>query len=39
LRREVAAFNLIFLRAGKAVEIGAPRNEQLTLFAATLNRE
>ena len=32
LRREVAAFKIIFLRTGDAVEIAAERNVELTLF-------
>jgi ATP-dependent helicase/nuclease subunit A len=32
LRREVAAFKLIFLRAGEAVEIALETNKELTLF-------
>jgi ATP-dependent exoDNAse (exonuclease V) beta subunit len=32
LRREVAAFKIIFLRAGEAIEIVAERNKELTLF-------
>jgi ATP-dependent exoDNAse (exonuclease V) beta subunit len=32
LRREVAAFKVIFLRAGEAVEIVTERNKELTLF-------
>ena len=32
LRREVAAFKVIFLRAGEAIEIITEKNKELTLF-------
>jgi ATP-dependent exoDNAse (exonuclease V) beta subunit len=32
LRREVAAFNVIFLRPGEAIAIVTERNKELTLF-------
>ena len=32
LQRQVAAFKLIFLRPGKAMEVGTKLNEELTLF-------
>jgi ATP-dependent exoDNAse (exonuclease V) beta subunit len=32
LRRKPAAFKIIFLRLGEAVELGAGKNQQLALF-------
>ena len=32
LQRQVAAFKLIFLRPGEAIEVGTKLNEELTLF-------